>query len=215
MKIEAIPNFATGLYAFIARKSPCIRDIHQEVAKEVCAKISSGKVLDLGTGPGYLPFEIAKRAPGLEIVGIDLSSGMVDIAKKKANELGLSNRVTFKTANATSLPFGAASFDFVVSTLSMHHWHDPKACFKEIHRVLKNNGEANIFDLRRDTTKEVNAEFRKKYGWFLSFLFLKFVRAHSSMRLKDAEEILSCVDAPFSKKSAQSKGVVLNLQVVK
>jgi len=215
MKIEAIPNFVTGIYAFIARKSPCIRDIHQDVAKDICAKISSGSVLDLGTGPGYLPFEMAKRAPGLKIVGIDLSSGMVDIARKKANELGLSNRVTFETANAASLPFEDGSFDLVVSTLSMHHWHNPKACFKEIYRVLKNSGEANIFDLRRDTTKEVNAEFRKKYGWFLSFLFLRFVRAHSSMRLKDAENILSSVDAPFSQKSAQGIDVVLKLQVIK
>ena len=215
MKIEAIPNVVSGIYAFVARKSPFMRDIHQEVAKEVCAKISSGRVLDLGTGPGYLPFAMAKIAPGLKIVGIDLSSGMIDMAKKKAQELGISNRVTFEGANAASLPFEDGSFDFVVSTLSMHHWHDPRECFKEIYRVLKNNGEANIFDLRRDTTEEVNAEIRKKYGWFLSFLLLKFVRAHSSMTLKQAEDILSSVDAPFSKKSAQGRGVVLNLQVIK
>ena len=215
MKIEAIPNFVAGIYAFIARKNPSIRDIHQEIAKEICAKISSGRILDLGTGPGYLPFEISKRSPNLKITGIDLSSGMVDMARKKAKELGLSNRVTFEIANAASLPFEDGSFDFVVSTMSMHHWLDPKACFKEIHRVLKNNAEANIFDIRRDTTKEVNTEFTKKYGWFLSFLFLKFVRAHSSMTLKTAEDILSSVDAPFSKKSAQGIGVVLKLQVVK
>jgi ubiquinone/menaquinone biosynthesis C-methylase UbiE len=100
-------------------------------------------------------------------------------------------------------------------TLSLHHWSNPPACFKEIYRILKNNGQANIFDLRRDTTKEVDAEVKKKYGWFLSFLLLKFVRAHSSMRLKQAEDILSSVDAPFSKKSVQGTGIVLNLQVVK
>jgi ubiquinone/menaquinone biosynthesis C-methylase UbiE len=215
MKIEAIPNPVTGIYAFIARKNPCIRDIHKEVAKEVCAKLSSGWVLDLGTGPGYLPFEIAKRAPDLKIIGIDLSSGMIDIAGKKANELGLAGRVTFETANASSLPFEDGSFDLVISTLSLHHWRDPKACFKEIYRVLKNNAEADIFDLRRDTTKEVNAEFRQRYGWFLYFLFLKFVRAHSSMTLRHAEDILSSVDAPFSKKSAQGIGVVIKLELVK
>ena len=215
MKFEAIPNVVSGIYAFIARKSPFIRDIHQEVAKEVCAKISSGRVLDLGTGPGYLPFEIAKRTPGLEITGIDLSSGMVELARKKAQELGLSNRVKFEVANAARLPFEDGSFDFIVSTLSMHHWSNPLACFNEIYRVLKNNAEANIFDLRRDTTEEVNAEVRKKYGWFLSFLLLKFVRAHSSMTLKQAEDILSSVDAPFSKKSAHGRGIILSLQVVK
>lgn len=215
MEIEAIPNVVSGIYAFIARKNPCIRDIHQQVAKEVCVKISSGRVLDLGTGPGYLPFAMAKIAPGLEIVGIDLSPGMIELARKKAQELGLSNRVKFEVANAASLPFKDGSFDFVVSTLSMHHWHNPKACFKEIYRVLKSNAEANIFDLRRDTTKEVDAEVKKKYGWFLSFLLLKFVRAHSSMTLNRAENALFAIEEPFSKKSVQERGIILNLQVVK
>ena len=214
-KIEAIPNFATGFYALIAKKSPVIRDIHKEVAQEVCAKISEGRILDVGTGPGYLPFEIAKRASGLEVVGIDLSSGMVDIARKKASVLGLSDRIRFEIANASQLPFADGYFDFVVSTLSLHHWSDPSAVFKEIHRVLKDKCEANIYDLRRDTAEDVNAHIREKYGWFLSFVFLRLVRAHSSMTLKYAEEILSTLDVNFFKKSVQSKGLLLNLQMVK
>ena len=215
MKIEAIPNFASGIYAFVARKIPCIHDIHEEVRQEVCAKLSSGRILDVGTGPGYLPFLIAKRAPGLEITGIDLSSGMIEIARKKAEELGLSNRVKFEVANASSLPFEDGYFDFVVSTLSLHHWSDPAACFKEIHRVLKTNGQAYVYDVRRDTTEDVNARFKEKYGPFLSFLFLRIVRAHSSMTLKKAEEILSSIQAGFSKKSVQGKGVILRLEMIK
>jgi len=34
-KIEGIPNFAAGFYAWLARKGPCIRDIHLEVAQEI------------------------------------------------------------------------------------------------------------------------------------------------------------------------------------
>lgn len=215
LKIEAIPNPVVKLYALIARKSPCIRDIHQEVAEEVCSKISSGRILDVGTGPGYVPFEIAQRAPGLEIVGIDLSSGMVDIANKKAKELGLDNRVRFKLANASSLPFPDEYFDFVISTLSLHHWSDPSAGFKEIFRVLKNNGQACIYDLRKDTPKEVNMQARTKYGWFLAFLFLNVVRLHSSMSLKHAQELLSALDVNFSQKSVQGNGVILVLQFLK
>jgi len=163
MKIEAIPNFASGWYSWIARKSPFIRDLYQEVAGEVCSKLSSGKVLDVGTGPGYLPIEIAKKSAALEIVGIDLSQKMVEIANQNAENTGLSNRVRFQFANAGNLPFEDESFDLVVSTLSFHHWRDPKAYIKEIYRVLKKNGEADIYDLRRDTTAEVNAEVKKRY----------------------------------------------------
>jgi ubiquinone/menaquinone biosynthesis C-methylase UbiE len=215
LRVEAIPNFGVKFYAFVAKKSPCIRDIHQEVAEEVCAKVSSGKILDIGTGPGYVPFEIAKRAPGLEITGIDLSSGMVEAASKNASELGFSNRVKFKVANAASLPFENGYFDCVISTLSLHHWAKPAEYIKEIHRVLKKNGQAYIYDIWKDTPKEIEEQVRKKYGWFLSFLFLTVVRSHSSITLKEAEEILSSLEVNFTEKSTQKKGALLKLQFMK
>jgi len=215
MKIEAIPDFVAPLYSLIARKSLCIKDIHVAVAEEVFSKISSGRVLDIGTGPGYVPFEIAKRASGLEITGIDLSPKMVEIAGKNAVDLGFSNRVKFQVANAGDLPFPDGYFDLVISTLSLHHWSNPPAYLKEICRVLKKNGEVYIYDLRKDTAREVNTQVKKKYGWFLSFLFLNIVRAHSSMTLKNAEEILSSLGPGFSKKSVQGEGIILKFSLLK
>jgi len=215
LRIEAIPNFGVKLYALVAKKSHCIRDIHQEVAEEVCAKISSGRILDIGTGPGYVPFEIAKRAPGLEITGIDLSCGMVKLANKNAEELGVANRVKFKVANAASLPFENEYFDFVISTLSLHHWLKPAEYIREIHRVLKKNGQAYIYDIWKDTPKEIEEQVRNKYGWFRSFLFLTVVRSHSSITSQEAEEILASLEVNFAEKSTQTKGAVLKLKFLK
>ena len=214
-RIEAIPNFAVKFYSLIARKVPCIIDIHQQVAAEVCAKISSGRILDAGTGPGYVPFAIAKRVPGVEITGIDLSSGMVKFANKKSKKLGLANRVRFKVANVGNLPFENESFDLVISTISLHHWAKPAEYIKEIHRVLKKNGEVYIYDIWKDTPKEIEEEVRKKYGRFLAFIFLTIVRAHSAMTLKEAQEILSALQVDFTEKSIHTKGPVLKLQLVK
>jgi ubiquinone/menaquinone biosynthesis C-methylase UbiE len=214
-KIEAIPNFAAGFYSLIARKNPCIRDIHIEVAQDVAAQVSSGRILDIGTGPGYVPFEIARRAPGLEIIGIDLSSAMVEIANRNAKELGVSERVKFEVADAANLPFEPGYFDFVISTLSLHHWRNPAACIKEIHRVLKENGRVYIYDLRRDITKEAKLQLKKKYGWFLYFLFLKIVMFHSSITSSDAKEIIYSLEVNFAEKSVQEKDVILKLQMIK
>jgi len=215
MKIEAIPSFAAEWYSWIARVNPVIRDIHRDIAEELSSQITSGKLLDIGTGPGYVPLGIAKKSPQLEIIGADLSPKMVEIAQGNASEQGLSGRVKFQLADAATLPFENGSFDLVISTLSLHHWAHPDKAFKEIYRVLKKNGKAYIYDIRKDTTQEVEDAVRRKYGWFLSFLFLTVVRSHSSMLLTEAEKILSSAAAAFSQKNVQAKGVVLCLQAVK
>lgn len=214
-KIESIPNPGARVYSLIARKSPPLRDLCLEVAEEVTSRLNSGRILDVGTGPAYLPVEIAKRAPNLEIVGIDLSPAMVAIATKNAEKRGVSDRVRVQRANAADLPFEDGYFDLVVSTLSLHHWLRPSECLKEINRVLKENGEAWIYDARRDTTKEVNAQFRERYGWLLAFVFLNLVRAHSSITVREIDEILSSPEIRFSRKTVVDKGVILKLQLVK
>ncbi|MBN1762169.1 MAG: class I SAM-dependent methyltransferase [Methanomicrobia archaeon] len=142
MKIESIPALGSYIYAFIARKSPPLRDLCKAVAAEVTGTITAGRILDIGTGPGYLLIEIAARAPGLELDGIDLSPAMVKIARKNAAKKGVADHVRFQRANAADLPFDDGSFDLILSTLSFHHWSRPLECLTEIRRVLKAQHEA-------------------------------------------------------------------------
>ncbi|RZN37020.1 MAG: class I SAM-dependent methyltransferase [Methanophagales archaeon ANME-1-THS] len=215
LKIERIPYPGARIYSFVALKSLPLKDLYNEVAEEVTATMASGRVLDVGTGPGYLPLAIAKRAPRLDITGIDLSPAMVKIARTNAKRKVYSDRVRFVHANASDLPFKEGDFDLVVSTLSFHHWSKPLECLTEILRVLKADGEAWIYDARRDTTKEVNAQFRSRYGWFLAFIFLNLVRAHSSVMMREIEAILSSPELGFSKRKVVDKGVFLELKLVK
>jgi ubiquinone/menaquinone biosynthesis C-methylase UbiE len=122
MKIESIPAPGAYVYAWIAHTSPPLRALCNAVAREVTASITTGRILDVGTGPGYLPIEIATRAPGLELDGIDLSPAMVKLARKTAAKRGVADRVRFHRAHAAELPFDDGSFDLVISTLSFHHW---------------------------------------------------------------------------------------------
>jgi len=215
VKIESIPAPGARVYALIASKSPPLRDLCKAVAAEVTKTLTTGRVLDLGTGPGYLPIEIAARAPGLELEGIDLSPAMVKIARKNAAKKGVADRVRFQRANAADLPFEDDYFDLIISTLSFHHWSRPLDCLTEINRVLKAQHEAWIYDARRDTTNEVNAEFRSEYGRFLAFLFLKLVRAHSSVTLREIEALLASPEIIFSITNVIDRGVILKLQLVK
>lgn len=78
-----------------------------------------------------------------------------------------------RLADANALPFDDETFDRVVSTGSLHHWKDPIPALSEIHRVLKVDGYALIYDLVREMPKAVCKDVRKKFGGFrLAILWL-------------------------------------------
>jgi len=125
----------------------------RQIAKDIKDRQISGIVLDIGTGPGRLPLEIAKQVRNVEVVGIDISEDMVRIAKKNAEKEGLTDKVRFKVASAYNTGFEDSSVDLVVSTAVIHHLRRPLDAFNEIHRVLKPRGEAWLYDIRMDATK--------------------------------------------------------------
>lgn len=105
-------------------------------------------ILEIGSGPGRLAVEIARRMPGAEVVGIDLAEAMIARAVDQARAEELGERVGFVLADAAALPLADGSFHIVVSTLSLHHWSDPARVFREIARVLRPGGVALVYDLR-------------------------------------------------------------------
>jgi ubiquinone/menaquinone biosynthesis C-methylase UbiE len=73
---------------------------------------SPARVLDLGTGTGLAAFVLARRFPQAEVVGVDLSDRMIEVARRNAPpELG--GRVRFEQADAARLPFDDGSFELV------------------------------------------------------------------------------------------------------
>lgn len=123
---------------------------HKRIIKALSSSgISSGRVLDIGSGTGLLCVEIARAFKDLEVFGIDISSDMLGIAKKVLMEEDLKSRVNFIRADASNLPFSKKGFDAVVSYVSLHHWKDAASVLNEIKRVLKKDGIAFIYDLRR------------------------------------------------------------------
>jgi ubiquinone/menaquinone biosynthesis C-methylase UbiE len=127
--------------------------IRQNFVKKLKRHVVAGSITDIGCGPGYLLHLISKEMLGQKLVGVDLSEEMVKRAKINFNSIGLSERVEFKQGSADHLPFREGTQDFIVSTLSLHHWANPESAFNEIYRVLKPNGQILIFDLRRDARR--------------------------------------------------------------
>lgn len=123
------------------------RPLRARVAADVAAlRLPAGAhVLDVGTGPGRLPVEIARRCPEVWVTGLDVSPRMVEAAHA-AIEPG--QQVIAEVGDVAALPYRDGSVDLVVSTLSQHHWPDVAAATGELARVLAPGGRIWIYDLR-------------------------------------------------------------------
>ena len=71
------------------------------------------RILDVGTGTGFAARHLAERFPNAEVVGADLSPGMLDEARR-LTPLALAGRVRYEEADAAALPFADGDFDLVV-----------------------------------------------------------------------------------------------------
>ena len=170
---EAIPYPFSRIYTAITGIS-IFRDFYGIVARQAAEHLRAGRVLDVGTGPGKLPIMIASLNPLLRVTGLDLSADMVNIATRAAQREGLKN-VEFRQGNAAELPFADREFDLVISTLSFHHWKRPEQALDEGYRVLREGGEAWIYDVPRDLDPTVFADMKRRYGFLKAWLF----RLHS------------------------------------
>jgi SAM-dependent methyltransferase len=127
--------------------TPIMGRFYRRVAAEVAPLAPAGAFLDVGAGPGRLAVRIAENAPDARVTGVDILPDMIERANNNAVQAGVSSRATFRVGDVGALPFPDASFDVVVSTLSMHHWPDPARGLAEVHRVLKPGGVARIYDV--------------------------------------------------------------------
>ena len=104
----------------------------------------AGRVLDVACGPGAVTAALAVRAR--EAVGLDAVPAMLEQARRRAEEAGLSN-LRFEQGRAEALPFDTASFDAVVTRIALHHCVDPALVLAEMFRVLRPGGRAVIVDV--------------------------------------------------------------------
>lgn len=101
------------------------------------------RILDVATGTGFTAFAFASRVR--EVVGLDISSGMLEQARARAAAQQITN-VSFQQGAAESLPFPDGDFDIVTSRVAPHHFLLLNKFIQECWRVLKPGGRLLITD---------------------------------------------------------------------
>ena len=108
----------------------------------------SDDVLDVGCGTGKSTLSTARRAPEGSVLGVDLSSRMLDYARARAAKDGVSN-VTFIQADAQVEPFDPASRDLVISSYGAMFFADATAAFANFGAALRPGGRLAVLTWRR------------------------------------------------------------------
>jgi SAM-dependent methyltransferase len=130
-------EFATE-YDAVFLEDPVYIDLLR-LALEQVDDADGGQVLDLGCGTGNLTFQLLRSFPGANVLGVDPSEGMRELFARRFE--GNPN-VGVEDGGGTGIPAGDAQFDYVLSSLTLHHVsRDEKAeCAFELARVLKPGG---------------------------------------------------------------------------
>jgi arsenite methyltransferase len=104
------------------------------------------RVLDVGSGPGFLAAEMAAEVGSDgRVVGVDPSESMLGVARRRGGE------AEFVRAGALELPFGEAEFDAVVSTQVLEYVPEVAAALAEARRVLAPGGRLLVLDTDWDS----------------------------------------------------------------
>lgn len=118
----------------------------------------SGIVLDVGCGPGQIPLKIVENNPSLNVIGLDLSNRMVDIANEIAKNSPYPNNLSYMVGDASKMSFDDDSLDGVISHFFVEHLPNEEKVidvFNEIQRVVKPNGMIYVEDIVRPPSEEL------------------------------------------------------------
>lgn len=110
-------------------------------------RTSTDSVLDIATGTGDFAILAFQKLHPQQVVGCDISEGMMKIGRQKVNKLGLSNQITFQNEDCAKMSFADNSFDAIISAFALRNFQNLDDCLKEMHRVLSTEGNLAVVDL--------------------------------------------------------------------
>jgi ubiquinone/menaquinone biosynthesis C-methylase UbiE len=171
------------LYARLASGS-LMRLIYRLFVGDLAQAVPAGaRVLDVGTGPGYLLGYLSQARDDLNLWGLDFSWDMLRRARSRQAATAPQTTGHWLTANACHLPFPAGVFDHVVATFTFHIWPCPAAGLQELKRVLAPGGRAWVYELRREATIPNLRAFAQETGlpFPLVYLGFKIVSQHHAV----------------------------------
>lgn len=111
-------------------------------------------ILDIATGTGDVAFALNRRWPEAQIAGIDLSDGMLDIARKRLADTpaDIRNKIRFAKGDSLRMDFPGESFDLITVAYGVRNFENLLQGYKEMLRVLRPGGVVCVIELSMPTS---------------------------------------------------------------
>lgn len=132
----------------------------KKVIKMVAEK-NPQSILDIATGTGDLAIQFAENTSAEKIVGLDISEGMLSVARKKVLGKTILEKIEFIQADSEALPFEDDAFDAITVSFGIRNFENLEKGLSEILRVLKKDGIFVILET------SVPTKFPFKQGYYI------------------------------------------------
>lgn len=126
----------------------------------------AGELLDVAAGTADLSLEIVRSDKAVHVTGMDISTGMMEIGRRKVAKLSLDDRISFVEGSALQMPFDSDSFDAVSCAYGVRNFSDLDKGLSEMYRVLRPGGQLMILEFSYPSNRIV----RVLYDFYFSKL---------------------------------------------
>lgn len=104
-------------------------------------------ILDVATGTGDFAIQLATTLHPKEVVGADISEGMMEVGRNKVHSAGLDDIIRFAKEDSFKMTFPDSRFDAVTAAFGIRNFSDLDGGLREMCRVLKPGGHLSVIEL--------------------------------------------------------------------
>lgn len=156
-------NNISERYDFLNRfLSVGIDVLWRKIALEALKQDKPKKILDIATGTADFALEAHRQFPDSQIIGVDISAGMLEKGKEKIKRKNLDSKIELLLGDSERLLFEDNTFDAVIVAFGVRNFENLEKGLADMLRVLKPNGKAVILEF----SKPQKAPVKQIYNFY-------------------------------------------------